>query len=77
MNALPRFAILSLSVLGLAACASMQDKTAMAPAMTAGQHATIQTDYAYMAKVESIARARGVDVQWVNPPVKRSVPHQQ
>lgn len=28
----------------------------------------MRSDRAYMAKVEAIARRRGVDIEWVNPP---------
>ena len=30
----------------------------------------------YIAYVEELARRRGVDVQWVNPPVRRVANHQ-
>lgn len=30
--------------------------------------ASYQVDSQYVARVEAVARARGVDVEWVNPP---------
>lgn len=70
MNALLRTAVLSLSVLGLAACAGMHersDSTYVAP-----QRAPLimDSDEVYMAQVEHIARRRGVEVIWVNMPRK-------
>lgn len=66
-------AMLSLSVLGLAACTSSMDKSAYvepARVMTPGE-ARIERDAAYIAYVERTARRRGVYLQWVNPPTKR------
>lgn len=37
----------------------------------------IETDDAYVAYVESVARRRGVLVQWVNKPQKRKVDRQE
>lgn len=57
--------------LGLGGCASMDEKTAYAgPAPVSGQ-ATIEQDDAYVARIESIARRRGIQVQWVNVPTRR------
>ena len=33
-------------------------------------------DETYMAKVERVGRARGVVVQWVNPPEKKHAPEE-
>ena len=34
----------------------------------AAKNSDFRADKAYIAKVEAIARQRGVDVEWVNPP---------
>ncbi len=75
MNAMPRIAILSLSLVGLAACTSAGTRstyiapTTVAPA--ASNEVRSVRDDNYVAGVEWIARQRGVQVHWVNPPVKR------
>ncbi|HEU4774564.1 MAG TPA: hypothetical protein VFS82_08630 [Lysobacter sp.] len=71
-------ALVSLSLIGLAACASMDrqsDTAAMQPGVS-GSSVTGQSDISqpdirqlYIAKVERIARRRGIDVVWVNLPV--------
>jgi hypothetical protein len=59
-----RFAVLSLSLVGLTACASMDDDSAsLSPQAT-----PMTSDQLYMAQVEKIARRRGIEVVWVNPP---------
>lgn len=60
--------IVSLSMLGLAACASTQGG-----AVSAGPQPAqgFERDAAYIAYVERTARMRGIDVRWVNPPLKR------
>lgn len=69
--------VLSFGILGLAACASRQGTAAyVEPAATGGRQtvanpAPIVTDDAYVAKVERIARRRGIEVHWVNAPTKR------
>lgn len=71
MNARLRIAVLSLSVLGLAACAGTQSKTAYVAPATVGAApaaAAPSRDDAYVAQVERIARRRGIGVVWVNPP---------
>lgn len=68
MNTRYRFAILSLSVLALAACASTDERTAVAPQ----GHSGYVQDSEYIATVEYLARRRGTEVVWVNPP-KRQV----
>lgn len=70
MNASLRFVVLSLSVATLGACASMDEKSTSA-AQASSQVASIQPDEAYIARVEQIARQRGLLLQWVNPPTKR------
>ena len=40
----------------------------------AASHQTVQTDTAYMQRVEQQARIRGIGVTWVNPPSRRTRP---
>lgn len=67
MNASLRVVVLSLSVLGLAACAGMPEK----PTQTQRAPSIMDADEAYVAYVERIARRRGIDVVWVNVPRAR------
>lgn len=72
MNALSRAAILSLSaLLGLAACAGMRERPSAAFVPPQRAPSILTSDEAYMARVESIARRRGIEVIWVNVPRKR------
>lgn len=64
MNRLSRVLAVSLSVAGLAACASMDEQSAR----VSPQSATLDRDAAYVGRVEQIARRRGIEVVWVNPP---------
>jgi hypothetical protein len=66
-------ALVSLSLIGLGACASMDrqsDTAAMQPGLS-GSSVTGQPDTSqlYISKVERIAQRRGIEVVWVNPPV--------
>ncbi|MGH8084635.1 MAG: hypothetical protein ACREPV_05105 [Lysobacter sp.] len=63
MNVLSRAAVLSLSVVGLAACATTGETARVSP-----DTRTIVADEAYISAVEQIARRRGIEVMWVNPP---------
>lgn len=69
-----RIALVAATTFLLAGCASMgEDRTTyVAPAPAAGSQQTVQTDTAYMARVEQQARIRGIDVQWINPPSRRT-----
>ncbi|WP_119717661.1 hypothetical protein [Cognatilysobacter tabacisoli] len=67
MSASLRVAVLSLSILGLAACASTGG-TASAPPPPERAPSVMDKDQAYIAAVERIARIRGIQVQWVNMP---------
>lgn len=73
MKAPLRIIVLSLSVLGLAACASSQEGSAyVEPArVTNPGEVRIERDAEYIAHVEREARRRGIYVQWVNVPTKR------
>jgi len=67
MKTMLRMVALSLVATGLAACASMDDQSAR----VSPQVAPIDVDQAYITRVEEIARRRGLEVQWVNPPTTR------
>lgn len=65
-----RLAVLLASILGLASCATTgEETTGYVPAHKV-QSTRLQNDEAYMARVEAIARRRGIDLTWVNPPHK-------
>lgn len=70
MNALLRTAVLSLSVLGLAACAGMHERSDSTYVAPQRAPSSMDSDEVYMAQVEHIARRRGVEVIWVNMPRK-------
>lgn len=55
---------------GAVGCATTSEstRTSASPA-----EQTIATDSVYVGQVERIARRRGIEVQWVNPPTKRQV----
>ena len=71
MNPLLRCCIATATLVLLAGCAH-QGTMRHQPALAA-PGATHQPDGAYIHAVEAKARVRGVDVHWVNPPVKRMV----
>lgn len=81
MNAISRIAVLSLSVLGLAACAGTQARTShVAPAAVEAATASassVNRDDRYIATVERIARRRGIGVVWINPPNRARAVAQQ
>lgn len=63
-----RMALVAIPVLALSACAS---SGGMAVAHQAQPHsAKLITDADYIAYVERKARLRGVEVVWVNPPLR-------
>lgn len=62
MKAAFGFAFLSLSIVAMAGCASME------PRAGAPQAQALTAEEMYIARVEQIARRRGVDVTWVNLP---------
>ena len=67
MNASLRMAVLSLSVLGLAACAGTEVKTAYTQPK---DPSIMDNDEAYIAYVQRVAKRRGIEVVWVNTPRK-------
>lgn len=77
MNA-TRTAVLSLSVLVLAACAGHETKTTyvdpadpMPATLSKHQVEGMSRDDAYVSAVERLALRRGIEVKWVNPPDRR------
>ena len=56
-------AFLSLSIVAMAGCTSMQPRAEAAP-----QAQALTAEELYIARVEQIARRRGIDITWVNPP---------
>ena len=77
MNASLRTAFLSLSVLGVAACASMREKSNMTFAPPQRAPSNLDNDEAYIARVEQIARRRGIDVVWVHLPRRQRLAQQK
>jgi hypothetical protein len=65
-----RMAVLSASVVWLAACASSGGTTSYAPEAKSYPQTRLDNDELYMARVEAAARRRGIDLTWVNPPRK-------
>jgi len=66
-----RMAVLSTAAILLAACASTSEQASYAPQPQGAYPETrITTDDVYMARVEYLARRRGVHLTWVNPPTK-------
>lgn len=61
MSRFLKIVVASASLAMLAGCAS-------GGASLATRERGVQTDVAYVARVESMARRRGVAVRWVNPP---------
>lgn len=75
-------AAVAVAVLSLPGCRTTGDSAYVPPPEAAPPVATtftprIETDDAYVAYVESVARRRGVLVQWVNKPQKRKVDRQE
>ncbi|NLG59681.1 MAG: hypothetical protein GX538_05925 [Gammaproteobacteria bacterium] len=71
MNTLLRCCVAAATVAGLAACAhsgTMGYQSAAVEPSSEFQH-----DGEYIQAVEYTARHRGVEVHWVNPPLKRLV----
>ncbi len=76
MNALLRCMAAGLTMAGLTACTGthqvaktqVQPQQSM-PVQAQGDRSVVDTRY--VAQVEHVARRRGVEVKWVNPPRKR------
>lgn len=71
MKTLLRITTLSLGLLLLVGCASTQKTTYRdaQPPQTVGYN---EPDARYMSIVEGMARQRGIQVVWVNPPRKQA-----
>lgn len=71
MKTLLRITTWSLGLLLLVGCASTQKTTYRdaPPPQTAGY---AEDDVRYMSIVEGLARQRGIQVVWVNPPQKKA-----
>lgn len=67
MKASLRIAALALSVAGLSACAGGMEKSAYVSPGVVGSY---PADSGYVSSVERIARRQGIQVTWVNVPVK-------
>lgn len=76
MNRKLRVFALLLPALGLTACASLDERSTYVPPPQAQSQQSVEKDVAYIDKVERIARRRGIDVVWVNYPVRRLVAQQ-
>ena len=63
MKAAFGFAFLSLTIVAMAGCASMEPRSEAAPEARA-----LTAEEAYIARVEQIARRRGIHVTWVHLP---------
>lgn len=63
MNAKSRIALLSLPVMLLSACTTMDERASTRPSLD-----SMTPQERYVAEVERIARIRGIEVVWVNPP---------
>lgn len=69
-------AVVTVALGSLSACSSMQDKSASTSGNVSSKVVGMQEDGAYVAKVERVARARGIMLTWVNPPKKHAQPQQ-
>lgn len=70
MKSIRPFALLLLP-LALAACATTGERSSQNAPAAGSSVAVIQQDAEYVNAVETIARRRGIGVQWVNPPTRR------
>lgn len=71
MNALLRTAVLSLTAMGLSACAGTNERSGSSYVPPQRAPSIMDADEAYIAKVERLARQRGIDVVWVHVPSKQ------
>ena len=68
MNACVRAVVLGFAVSWVSACTGMHQKSDAAFVPPPGSPATLDDDALYIARVEQIARRRGIGVVWVNAP---------
>ena len=71
MQTRTRILFMTLAVGTLAACSSMLDKSTLSSTTRVEAPSNLTVDDAYVARVEYMARQRGVEVHWVNMPTKR------
>lgn len=76
MQARTRFILMAAVAGTLAACSSMQEKSSYSATPVQSSPARVDVDEAYIARVESQARQRGVDVHWVNAPTRHYAANQ-
>lgn len=69
-----RFAVASLVLLLLAGCASTDERSASRMSLRQANEVPDARDE-YVARVEAIARRRGILVQWINLPPRRTADH--
>lgn len=65
MKSIIAASVFALSMLMMGGCSSMGTKSPVVQSMDVD-------DAVYVARVERVARSRGVSVRWVNPPQKRT-----
>lgn len=70
MNTCFRAAALALAALGLTACTGTQQRSDAAFVPPPRSPSLLDEDALYVARVEQIARRRGIEVVWVNAPRK-------
>ena len=68
MNTCLRAAVLGFAVLGMSACTGMHQKSDAAFVPPPRSPSLLDEDALYVARVEQIARRRGIEVVWVNAP---------
>lgn len=76
MQTRTRILFMALAVGTLAACTSTQEKSSYSTATKVEAPSNLTVDDAYVARVEYLARQRGVEVRWVNMPTKQPVTSQ-
>ena len=76
MQTRTRILLMALVVAPLAACSSTQEKPALSNATRVEAPSNLAVDDLYVARVEYMARQRGVEVHWVNMPTKHKTTSQ-
>lgn len=71
MNTKRLLVVAGLAAAGLAGCASTQPQLARVPSAAVERQHGFGARESYMMRVEQVARERGLDVRWVNPPDAR------
>ena len=76
MKTFTRTLFLWLAVSALAACAGTQEQSTYSSATRVEAPSNLAVDDLYVARVEYMARQRGVEVHWVNMPTKHKTTSQ-